>query len=267
MRMTQEPVYFVHITDTHIGPDKDYIRHDSVSYPKAEKLIELINTLPQQPDFVIHTGDVVTDPDPTSYALAADLFARLEVPIYYIVGNHDTAADIRRWLPMGPHEALSERLLSYAFEVKGNRFLAIDSRAPDEMDPLGQILPEQLAIVQHEAQPDGPPLTAFIHHPLWPLDAPWMDANMLVVNASQLHAALLPARERLRGVFHGHVHQAMQTIKEGITYICAASSFAQFGSWPQDVEASFLGDEPPGFNFVTLLPGQTIVRQHRFSMS
>jgi 3',5'-cyclic-AMP phosphodiesterase len=85
-------MYFVQISDTHIGPTQDYERHGYASYPCAERLVELLNNLPVKPEFVIHTGDVVTEPDPRSYRLAAELFARLELPIYYVNGNHDTAA-------------------------------------------------------------------------------------------------------------------------------------------------------------------------------
>jgi 3',5'-cyclic-AMP phosphodiesterase len=100
--MPADPLYFAHISDTHIGPTADYNRHGHSPLPCARRLVEIINTLPTRPDFVVHTGDVVTDPDPLSYQVAAEVFAKLEVPIYYVTGNHDTSADIRRHLPMGP---------------------------------------------------------------------------------------------------------------------------------------------------------------------
>lgn len=43
-----------------------------------------------------------------------------------------------------------------------------------------------------------------------------------------------------------------------------ASTFAQLSAWPSDQDASLDPDYPPGFNVVTLLPDQTIVRQHTF---
>ena len=118
--MTTETVYFVHISDTHIGPTPDYSRHGHEPLPCARRLVEIINDLPTIPDFVIHTGDVVTDPHPDSYRLAAETFAKLSVPIYYVNGNHDTAADIQRYLSMGP-KVMASHLgeLAYVFEVKG----------------------------------------------------------------------------------------------------------------------------------------------------
>lgn len=264
--MRSETVYFVHISDTHFGPTADYGRNGFIPYPCAQKLVDLINHLPTKPDFVIHTGDVATHPTPEAYTLAAETFARLTVPIYYVVGNHDTARHIHHLLPMGPKVDLSDSLdvLSYAFEVKGHRFLVLDGRGPDEIDPHGLFSEAQLELARREATPDGPPLTIFMHYPLHPLNSPWMDQNALALNGAVMHQALLPARERLRGVFYGHIHQAMQTLRDGILYVAGASAFAQFTAWPTDQEPYSDADYPPGYSFVHLLPEQTIIRQHGF---
>lgn len=261
-----EPLYFVHISDTHFGPTVAYSRHGHVPYPCAKMLVSRINELPTKPDFVVHTGDVVTDPDDRAYALAASVFAELEMPIYYVNGNHDRAVDIQKYLPMGPRQSLSAtpELLTYQFEVKGYQFLVVDGRGPDEIDPHGLVSDEQLAIVRQLAKPEGPPLTLFVHYPTHPLNSIWMDAYMLLINGQAFHEALLPARERLRGVFSGHVHQNMQTVRDGILYTAVASTFSQFTAWPNDVVTGLDPDHPPAFNFVHLLPDQTIIHQHLF---
>lgn len=263
--MTSETVYFAQISDTHFGPGADYERHGYRPLPHAECLIDILNNLPQRPDFVIHTGDVVTDPDPIAYRIAAETFSKLQIPIYYTVGNHDTARDIRKYMVMGPKEELSDDLdlLSYAFSVRGERFLVLDARAPDNMDPLGLLSPAQLSIARRELTAAGPPLTVFIHYPLFPLNSDWMDRHMPIVNGYDLHELLLNARDRLRGVFHGHIHQHMQTLRDGISYTAVASTFANFRAWPDDSYVQSVAD-PPGYNFVHLLPRQTIIHQHSF---
>ena len=261
-----EPVYFVHISDTHFGPTPGYSRHGHVAMACAEELVTIINRLPVRPDFVVHTGDVVTNPDPAGYLLAAQTFARLNVPIYYVNGNHDRAVDLHHFLPMGPKTDLldSRECLVYRFDVKGCRFLVLDGRGPDEIDPQGILTDEQLALVRQEAEGDGPRLCVFIHYPALPLNAPWMDANMRLINWAAFHQALRPAGARLRGVFHGHVHQNMQTVRDGILYVAVASTFSQFAAWPSDVQVRMDPDHLPGYNFVHLLPEQTIIHQHTF---
>lgn len=264
--MSNAPVYFVQISDTHFGPTADYERHGHFPLPCARRVVEVINNLPARPDFVIHTGDIVTDPHPAAYRLAAETFARLNAPIYYVNGNHDTAADIRRYLEMGPKDEAGRdpERLSYTFEIRGERFLVLDARGPDEIDPQGLLAESQLDLLAQEAQPDGQPLTVFVHYPALPLNSIWMDQNMLIVNGERLHQTLRPAARRLRGVFHGHVHQHMQTHRDGVVYVSVASVFSQFAAWPDDADVRYDPEHQPGFNFVHLLPEQMIVHQHTF---
>lgn len=265
--MSAGTVYFVHISDTHIGPTPDFERHGHNSLACAEALIDLINGLPTRPDFVVHTGDVVYHPDPAAYRLAARTFQRLQVPIYYVTGNHDRACDIHHFLQMGPRQHLTEDrdLLTYTFAVKGHRFMVVDARGPDEIDPHGRLSECQLELLRQELQPqDGPPLTLFMHYPVLPLNSPWMDENMLVLNGMALHELARQAGPRLRGIFHGHVHQPMQTVRDGVLYVSAASAFSQFAAWPSDDDVSYDPQHPPGYSFVHLLPDQTIIHQHTF---
>ncbi|MDX1415275.1 MAG: metallophosphoesterase [Candidatus Promineifilaceae bacterium] len=261
-----ETVYFVHFSDTHIGPSPGFSSHGRLALPYAQRLIDVVNGLPSKPDFVMHTGDIVNDPHPESYALAAEVLSKFHAPIYYVNGNHDRRNDIRKYLEMGPMEWLGENPddFTYVFELKGFRFLVIDARGPLTIDPQGQLSESQLAIVRREAAPDGPPLVIFIHYPVLAMNSPWMDTNMLITNGEELHQALLPARQRLRAVFHGHVHQPMQIIRDGIVYVAAASSLAQFAAWPVDETIRHDLQAPAGFNFVHLLPQQTIIHQHTF---
>lgn len=264
--MVTETVYFVHISDTHIGPSMGYTRHGHASLPAAQRLVDLINNLPVRPDFVVHTGDVVTEPDPRSYVLAADTLSRIKAPVYYVNGNHDDARDIRQYLPMGPRQDLFDdpKTLAYTFAYSGYRFLVLDGRGPAEIDPHGVLSEGQLEVVRREAQPEGPPLAVFVHFPTLPLDSKWHDANMLILNGEALHQVLLPARDRLRGVFSGHVHRPMQTLRDGILYVAVGSAFSQFTAWPLDEMVGYDADALPAFNFVHLMPQQTIIHQHTF---
>ena len=260
-------LYFAHISDTHIGPTPDLARHAHIPYACTQRLIEILNTLPTKPAFVIHTGDVVNNPDPGAYPLAAELFAQLALPIYFVPGNHDDSAEMVKHLPFASDISLHPQTgkLDYTFEVAGEQFLALDAALAPENSPHGGLSEAQLALLSQICTPDGPPLTIFIHFPALPMNAPWMDKNMLLFNGLAFHKALLPAKERIRAVFHGHVHQPMQTMRDGILYVCAPSAFSQFNAWPADVDVRFDPDALPGFNFVHLLPDQLIVHTHTFS--
>lgn len=234
--------------------------------PAAQRLVDQLNQMPFKPDFVVHTGDVTDEPHPAAYALARETLSRLRLPVYYVRGNHDSASGIREHLTMGPMTDLGSGAdhLSYVFEVKGYRFLVLDTHGPPGSDPQGLVSEEQMVLLREEAVAKGPPLVVFLHHPVLAMDSPWMNANMLIVNGKEVHETLLTARERLRGVFFGHVHQSMQTWRDGILYVAGGSSLLQFSSWPGDEHVWHLEGESPAFNFVRLMPQQTMIRQHRF---
>jgi Icc protein len=262
-----DSLYFVHISDSHIGRTADFSLQGHRPFPCAKRAVEVINHLPQRPDFVIHTGDVVEESVPEAYSLAAEAFDKLQAPLYFVKGNHDSTNGLQRTFDMGPREELSDNpeQLSYAFELKGFRFVVLDARGPAEIDPQGLLSDSQLELAMREAQPQGPPLVIFIHYPVLPLNSIWMDQRMLIQNGLLLHRALTPAWTRLRAVFHGHVHQAMQTFRDGILYVSGASLYSQFGAWPEDQETFYDKDHDPGFGFIHLLPQQTIIHQHTFT--
>jgi 3',5'-cyclic AMP phosphodiesterase CpdA len=265
--MPERPIFFAHITDTHVGPTPDYARHGFQAQPCAERLVAVLNALPARPDFVVHTGDVVTEPDDRSYALAAATFAALDRPLYYVTGNHDTSDDIRRWLPMAEREDLSGAtgLLTYAFQVRDQRFLVLDARGPDAIDPQGLLAAEQLAVLDRELADGDGPLTLFCHFPPLPMGVPWIDRTMLIRNGAELHRRLVTARARVTGVFFGHLHQALSFHRDGILYSAAPSAFAQLSGRPDDRVARVASDEPPGYQLVLLAGTQAVTRVTSFS--
>ena len=74
--------------------------------------------------------------------------------------------------------------------------------------------------------------------------------------------AIAPARDRIRGVFFGHVHRAYQLVHRGILYSSSPSSFGQFLTWPGQEAPEAALAEPAGFSLVTITDEQTTVRFH-----
>lgn len=75
--------YFVQITDTHLG----YRNHDSIT----GKIVDKINALPFDVEFVVHTGDIFQNNmiEPKVVETYLDLKKSLNVPLYEVPGNHD----------------------------------------------------------------------------------------------------------------------------------------------------------------------------------
>lgn len=257
---------FVHITDTHLGPTLDYEFYGYHPAAHLRQLIDLINTFPTQPDFVLHTGDLTNDASAESYE-AALMLRDLKAPLVLVNGNHDERALLRKYFDAPPHTSGDPGApLDYAFEVKGERFVVLDAHNPAEArDPLGKLRPDQLAWVHSEAAPHGPPLTVCLHYPPFELDSPWLNANMLLLNGDDLHQALLPARDRLRGVFYGHLHRSCQFVRDGILYACAASSVSQYAWRPWQDTPQVDHDFAPAYNVIQYFEDYVAVLQYGFT--
>lgn len=256
-------VHFVHISDTHIGPTPDFTLGVQ-TLPALERVVARIDALPVRLDFVIHTGDVAANPAPEAYRLTAEVMGRLTSPVYYVTGNHDRSRDIRAFLPMGPKTDLvaGEDALAYRFDVEGHRMIVLDGRGPDAIDPHGLLPEAQLEALRQEVVAGDGPLTVFIHFPPVALHSPWLDRDMLLLNGADLHRALVAGRDRLRGVFFGHVHRGMQVFRDGVLYSSVGSPFCQFTAWPGDEKPGMEAGGPGCFNFVTLTPEGCVVKEH-----
>lgn len=256
-------LHFVHISDTHISHDPDYQQAElrRAPTPAAEALVEQINNLPFEPAFVLHTGDVAYDPQPEAYELARDVLGRIRWPVHYLAGNHDSAEMLQQ---VFLRREVIQPTWHYSFEANGVQVVCLDSTGPAE-PPSGTVSDEQLAWLRSITEADDPrPLVIGVHHNALATGIPWLDTFMRMANGDALHAALFPARHRIRGVFYGHIHQNAQTLRDGILYSSVLSSWYQIHAWPGQTETVLELDANPGFNVVTITTDQTYIRHHTF---
>lgn len=267
--MSDALLHFVHITDTHLSHDPAYT-YDAADYTAwegAQLLVRQLNALPFTPDFILHTGDVAFDPEPEAYETIRKLFASIEIPIYYLAGNHDHGATLVKNL-MQHQQSAAENLLYYEFEKNGVQIVCLDTNAPlpeGYKPPNGRIDEAQIEWLKQVARPDDPrPLVVAVHHNPIPTGIPWLDNYMGLINGMDLHRALVPLRDRIRGVFHGHIHMNLEVFQDGILYVAGLSSWYQLHAWPHQTETEPDRNAEPGFNVVTVKQNQTIIRRHRF---
>jgi Icc protein len=262
---------FVHISDTHICQDPDYTYKDGgipLSMPGSKALVAQVNALPFTPDFVLHTGDVTYDPDEAAYHTAREILGQIKFPTHYLTGNHDDPLALQRIMlnkqnPQAPFH--------YEFEVNGAQIICLDTqsavKARGIIEPAGWIDDGQLAWLEGlcSARDERPLIVALHHNPL-KVGIPWFDDYMALQNGEALHAILLKAGARLRGVFFGHIHQNVDIYRDGILYISALSSWYQLHSYPGQEKTKVDVAAEPGFNVVTVTGMQTFIRRHRFSV-
>lgn len=191
---------FIHITDTHIGT--------ASGVRNLTAFCQLIQSLPEKPDFIIHTGDITEFGTEEQFQTYLRIISTLDIPFYYTLGNHDV-----RW--NGAGWAIAERLFptykrNYSFTKEGVTFIALDSSFP--YSQYGIIDPSQVSWLKttlSRLSPDQP-LILFIHHPLMPSSNFLYGRNALLEVLKSYNVVLF-----LTG--HGHSNRVWQV--DGINFL------------------------------------------------
>ncbi len=260
-----QAVRFIHITDTHIGPTEDFVIRGASSFPRAKKIVEIINAQTAPIDFVLHTGDVISDDNAASYAMARKVFEDLRYPIYYVAGNHDENYALKTALQFGPHTSASfaDKEVVYSFEYDQTRFVVLDASGDRKiLNAQGFIKPEQFAYLEERLQTaPANGLALCVHYPALQLDCSWANRIMLIQNGEELHQLLVKYSSKVRGVFFGHVHRGIQVYRDGILYCTTPSTAMQFHVWPQLDEPEFDLGYHLSFNYVSISAQSTIIKE------
>jgi hypothetical protein len=212
----QDRFYFIQITDTHVG------RVDLV-----QQFARRVNHFPLPIDFVINTGDLVggvgtvlPDEAPKQYEQYRQAAAEFRVPLWNMMGNHETVADsLKNADQTHPYygKGLYRKLYGpthYSFDWGPVHFVALDGTTLPYQEKLGN---EQRAWLAADLgfQPADKPIVLFCHQSLPQL----RDAQEL--------AAVLHGHRVLAG-FCGHLHSTFNTELAGIPVIHTG---AMSGAW------------------------------------
>jgi hypothetical protein len=81
---------FVQISDSHIGFDKPANTDVTATLRAA---IAKIKAAPEQPSFILHTGDLTHLSKPAEFDTLQQVLSELSLPVFYVPGEHDVLED------------------------------------------------------------------------------------------------------------------------------------------------------------------------------
>lgn len=258
----------IHISDTHFGPDRSLDIRGGNTCARAEALVQRVNGLPFDPDFIVHTGDVANDPDPGAYSLAHEVLSELKAPVFFATGNHDDVPMMRAALEFGEHDLLveeSDNQLCYRIGGTAGekvQFYVMDGLVPPEEGPHGHLSENQMEAVLSDISGDKP-VAIFLHYPLVPIGSKWIDEHLLTRNGIEFQTRLLAAAgSQLRGVFTGHLHRGLKLFSGGVFHSGVSSPACEFTAGPTDDFCDFLPGGPIPFNHVSFTEDSTQVKTY-----
>src|SRR5689334_9877831 len=206
--------YFIQLSDTHWGFDGPAINPDAQG--TLRKAIASINSLDQQPDFIVFTGDLTHTTEDAQkrrdrMAEFRDITNGLRAKVlHFMAGEHDAALD--------RGEAYQQHFgqLHYSFDYRGVHFIVLDNVS----DPAAIVGEAQLKWLEADLQRQkkDAPIVVFTHRPLFDLYPQW---DWTTKDASAVVNLLMPYQNVT--VFYGHIHQEHHFMTGHIAHHAAKS--------------------------------------------
>jgi Icc protein len=225
------------LSDTHIfAPGNGNLRGMDTAHSLA-RVVTVAQTLPL--DLVLVTGDLSQDETPESYQRLKEILHPLQVPIHYLVGNHDNStAMLQAW---GTTLATQPR----ALVQDGWQLLLLNSTVAGEV--WGKLSPSTLDWLAKCLMQCCLPTLIALHHPPIVPDPQWQKS--VLTNPEALYQ-LVDRYPHVRCVIAGHVHQPLHYQHGHVAYLTAPSTCLQYDQ-PKD---SPLDWHYPGLRFLDLQP-------------
>ena len=209
---------FVQVSDSHIGFSREPNRNVAETYREA---IGRINALPQQPAFVLHTGDLTHLAKPEEFDTVAQLHGTLRAgEIHCVPGEHDVTENNAR-LYLERHGRQARGFGWRSFDYRGVHFVGLVNVMNLRPGGLGLLGQEQLAWLREDlaGKGDSTPIVVFAHVPLWTVYPRWGWGT-----EDSAQALALLNRFGSVTVLNGHIHQILQKVEGNVTFHSARST-------------------------------------------
>lgn len=215
---------FIHITDLHVGNPAvvdDHLFSDTSA--TLARVLELIGTMDNKPQFIVASGDLTNRGDADSYRQLKSIMAATDLPVVYAIGNHDT----RPGFYEGMFHRTSDMEAPYDHQqvIAGIHVITLDTTTPGEIG--GSLTPEQFDWLARalDTHSELPKLIVAHHAPALSDTPPWDHWRTIEFDQSQQLAKLLKGRNIL-GILSGHIHHDRFSVWHGIPVIVGMGQHA-----------------------------------------
>jgi len=211
-------------------------------------------------EFCLLTGDLANAGNEVVYRSLAQALARLPMPAYPLVGNHDDREALARFFPA--LAANADGFLQSAIATRHGRFLLLDTLEPGV--PWGNYCARRREWLGAQLRESGDEaIWLAMHHPPLAVGIPSMDQYSLR-DPEAFWSVIAPHRARIRHLFFGHLHRPIGGSWHGIPFSCTAAPNHQIAL---DL-ATLRGDEVPGCRepagyAVILIDDERVVVHHQ----
>lgn len=234
-----------HFSDTHIKPKGRlaYNRVDTAAMLKAA--VSHIQTLPQQPDLLLITGDLVDQGHPDEYAHLKEILAPLTYPMLFVPGNHDDRQAMQQAFT---HLLVKPGAGYWQFCHKEAdwpiRIIGLDTVDPGQSG--GMLCAERLGWFEAAlAQDQHTPTLVMMHHPPFVTGIGHMDD--IGLTGKEAFVQLVRQHDHIELIICGHLHRNIRSQVGGRAVMTAHSTAHTVQLDIARNASAMFNMEPPGY--------------------
>jgi 3',5'-cyclic-AMP phosphodiesterase len=208
---------FVQISDSHIGFDKPANTDVTATLRAA---VAKIKVAPEQPSFVLHTGDLTHLSKPSEFDTLQQVLTELSLPVFYVPGEHDVLEDDGKSYLQRFGKG-TQGAGWYSFDQGGVHFIGLVNVVNLKAGGLGTLGVEQLEWLKKDVKrlTSSTPIVVFAHIPLWSVYPEWgwgTDDSARALSYLKRFGSV--------SVLNGHIHQVMQKVEGHVSFHTAMST-------------------------------------------
>jgi Icc protein len=242
-----EIVNLVQISDAHLcetpggtllGMDTDH---------SLQMVIQRIASERGRPDILLLTGDLSDYGSAAAYSRMHAYSKQLTKDCFWLPGNHDDREVMAAALA-------GSNSLSDTIRIANWQIIMLDSQVPGRAG--GGLGEEQLSLLAgslEQATRDGLNVLVCLHHHPIEIGCAWLDEQ--IVADADAFFAILDRHSAVKGVLWGHIHQQVDSERNGVLLMGSPSTCVQFAPGSEIFKAD---DLSPGYRWLDLYPNGVI---------
>lgn len=244
---TRQPFTFAQVCDTQLGMAG--YEHDVKTFEQAVRQINVL-----KPAFVAICGDLVHNPDETSFADFNRIKAGFDMPCHCVSGNHDVGNEPTPASLQTYRKAVGDDY--YTFVHKGCTFVAVNTQlwkapVPDETEKHDAWLKATLESAAKATE------RTFVlgHYPLFLRTVDEEDEYMNLPRARRTELLALYQEHGVVAALGGHTHRLLINEHHGMQLVQGETTSKNFDERPLGFRLWHVGDARPfEHEFVPLEP-------------
>lgn len=247
------PLKIAQISDTHLFSDEAALHCGANVYQNLIQVLSHISSV-EMPDAIIFTGDLTQDHTDGSYQNFVHVFKEqnIQIPVYYIAGNHDEFTQLTNHLTGSPFNA-AKALTNDYWQV-----LLINSKSET---PAGYVSQTTLDDLSHNLDTSKKQLVMMHHHPIdvgYSIDKHGLENKSMFWSSMAQHPTI-------QVLACGHVHNDLSILPEQSgyaipLYACPATSI----QFDQTKNTSACNGQGAGYRIFELFADQTFITRTHF---